>query len=126
MKRTMAWLTGSLLALAAVPAFAGMATQIWHCEMHDDATEEQFLEHATEWAAAARKLPGGEKMKFSVHFPVAVQHVGETDILIIMTLPTFADWGKFWDVYPDSDAAQLEGRSVDCTVSSVWEEKVID
>ena len=125
MKRTMAWLTGSLLALA-VPAFASMATQIWHCEMHDDATEEQFLEHTAEWVAAARKLPGGEKMKLSVQFPVAAQPVGDTDVLIIMTLPTFADWGKFWDAYPDSDAAQLEERSMDCPSSAVWEEKVID
>lgn len=125
MKRIMIWLSGCLLALAAGPALAGTPMQIWQCEVDDETTEEELLEHAAEWAAIARKLPGAEKMKFAVHFPVAAQPAGETDILITMTLPSFEDWGKFWDAYPDSDAADMEGRLVDCPDSAVWEEEVI-
>jgi hypothetical protein len=126
MKRTTACLTGSLLALAAMPALAGTPIQIWQCDLKDEVTEEQFHQFAGEWAAEVRKLPGSEKMKLSIYHPVAAHPAGDTDVLIAMSLPSFEDWGKFWDAYPNSDAAELEGRAVECPSSSVWEQKVIE
>lgn len=127
MKRITIWLTGCWLALSAGPVLAGTPMQMWHCELDDEATEEALLEHIAAWASAARKLPGAEKMKFAAHFPVAAQPAGESDILITMTLTSFEDWGKFWDAYPDSDAADLEdGGPIDCPASSVWEEELIE
>jgi hypothetical protein len=112
------------LALAAVPAYAAEATQVWRCEMDDDATEQQVKAMAQDWLKAAKSLPGGQRIKATVYFPVAADYTDEIDILFVVTVPSFEEWGKFWDNYGGSAAAQVEKRNqslVVCPDSSVWE-----
>jgi hypothetical protein len=112
------------LMLVAAPAFSAEATQMWKCELDDDASEEDVMAQAREWLQAAKKLEGGQGLKASVLFPVAVNVTGQTDLMFIVTAPSFEAWGKFWDNYVNSPAAELEDRhdqKVVCPDSAVWE-----
>ena len=114
----------SVLMLVAAPAFSAEATQMWKCELDDDASEKDVMAQAREWLQAAKKLEGGQGLKASVLFPVAVNVTGQTDLMFIVTAPSFEAWGKFWDNYVNSPAAELEDRhdqKVVCPDSAVWE-----
>ena len=106
---------------AAAPLGDAVAMQVWRCELKDDATEEMVLEAAEEWLAAAKKVKGGENLQMYVKFPVVVNATGEIDLLLIILAPTFKEWGRFWDGYRDSEAAELEGRHVVAPDSTMWE-----
>lgn len=117
-------LMSMIFMLAAVSAGAGPATHVWRCEMEDDATEEDVEEIAKEWLTAARAIPGGDKLEAYVYFPVAVNAPGEIDFLYVVVAPSFEAWGKFWDAYPDSAAADVDegtGSKTACPDSALWE-----
>ena len=122
MKTMMRGLLVLLMMVVAVPVFSGEATQMWRCELDDDATEAEVLAYAGEWLKAAKKLNGGANIESQVFFPVAVNATGEMDLMYVLTLPTFEEWGKFWDAYPGSEAAKLEANEmVVCPDSVLWE-----
>lgn len=125
MGRFLSCILGAMMLIAITPAFAGgAATQMWRCELDDDATEEQVLASAQKWLAAARTMAGGENLEASVYFPVAVNSNGETDMLFVISAPTFKEWGRFWDGYADSPASKLDnenGEIVVPTDSALWE-----
>ena len=124
MKRTVLWTLVLLVLFVAAPGYSGEAVQMWKCEMDDSVSEDQAEEHAAKWLAAAKKLPGGENLKAYVYFPVAVNMTGETDLMYIVVAPSFEEWGKFWDAYDDSDAADIEEDAQEmivCPDSAVWE-----
>lgn len=121
MKSKMAWTIGLILAFAANNAIASKAMQMWRCGLEDGVTEEEVVEGLTEWVAKVRKLDGGENIEGHVLFPIAVNAPDHTDMVLIVTMPTFAEWGRFWDVYPDSEAAANESDQIFCPDSTVWE-----
>ena len=121
MKLSLRLTLAAFLMVLAFPAYSGMAVQMWKCGMEEGVTEEDLEAKAKAWLAEARKVDGGENIEAYVLFPVAVNAVGETDFMYVITTPTFAEWGKFWDVYPDSAAADLEGGGTFCPDSVVWE-----
>ena len=76
------------------------------------------------WFEAAKKLNGAANMEAYVYFPVAVNATGENDGMFVVTTPTFEDWGKFWDAYEGSEAADIEVENEEmivCPDSAVWE-----
>ena len=91
-----------------------------------DETEEAIEAKAAKWLAAVRKLDGGENLNAYVMFPIAVNATGETDMMFVVTAPTFAEWGKFWDAYPDSEVAANEEGLVVCPDSVIWESTKIE
>lgn len=114
----------SMLMIVAVPAYSGgVATQIWRCELDDDASEKDVKAHAAKWLKAAKTMKGGENLEAYVYFPVAVNNMAETDLIFMVTVPTFAEWGTFWDSYGGSAAAAAdkENKLVACPGSAVWE-----
>jgi hypothetical protein len=113
----------STLLVAAAPAFSGVAMQIWRCEMEEGATEEGILANASKWLKAAKTIKGGENLQVTVHFPVAVNATDKVDLLLILTVPTFEEWGRFWDSYIDSPAAEIhsENKMIICPNSVVWQ-----
>jgi hypothetical protein len=124
MNKTTRFLFILLFTFMAAPAFAGTPTQMWACEMTDDATEEAVLAQAEAFVEGARKIPGGENIKARVLFPVAVNSMGNADVWFVVTAPSFEAWGKFWDHFPDSDLADKEGaedEAVVCPDSALWE-----
>ena len=113
-------------SLAAVQALAGSPVQVWKCQINDEMGEEELVKYSGQWADAASKVPGGESMSNQVYFPVAVGADGNgTDLLFISSWPNFEDYGKFWDAYPDSDAAAMEGGAMSCHGSQLWEDMSI-
>ena len=95
--------------------------QMWNCGIAEDASEEDVEARASEWLKAVRKIDGGENIEVHILFPVAVNATGETDLVFVVTMPTFTEWGKFWDAYPASDAAAAEDGHTFCPDSVVWE-----
>ena len=114
-----------MLMIVAAPAYAAEATQMWKCEMDDDATEEEVTAIAQEWLKTAKTMEGGERLKAYVYFPVAVNAIGETDVWFVVVAPSFAEWGKFWDNYVDSPAAaeadKRNQEKIVCPDSALWE-----
>jgi hypothetical protein len=119
------WMTVAVMAIAVSPAFAGgKATQMWRCELQDDATEDQVVAAAEKWLATAKTMKGGENFEAYVYFPVAVNANGESDLIFVVVAPSFSEWGEFWDGYKDSAAAKLDQENqefVDPTDSGLWE-----
>jgi hypothetical protein len=103
---------------------SGKAMQIWRCELDDEATEEQVLEHAQKWLAAARTLKGGKNLELYVKFPVVVNATNQIDLLLVLVAPSFKEWGQFWDAYGNSDAGDHELTAQEflvCPDSTMWE-----
>jgi len=124
MKNLLGLVFVALLLVVAAPAYSGEAVQMWKCEVDDAVNEDQVEAHAANWLAAAKKVPGGENLEAYVLFPVAVNATGEMDVMFVVVAPSFAEWGKFWDGYGDSDAADIEEDSAEmivCPDSVVWE-----
>jgi len=114
----------SILMVVAVPAYSGgSAMQMWKCEMDDDATEKHVKEKAAEWLKAAKTMKGGKNLEAYIYFPVAVNDMGETDLIFTLVAPSFAEWGQFWDSYSGSAAAAADKQNelVNCPDSAVWE-----
>jgi hypothetical protein len=129
MKSLLGLVIVAVLVFGAVPAYSAEAVQMWRCEIDDAVTEDQAEEHAAKWLAAAKKLPGGENFKAYVLFPVAVNATGEMDLMYVVSAPSFEEWGKFWDGYGDSDAADIEEDAQEmivCPDSVVWEKVEIE
>jgi hypothetical protein len=115
---------GPTMAMKGAAPSAHKATQMWRCEMDDDATEEQVMEGAQKWIAAANTMKGGKNLEAYVYHPVAVNATREIDMVFVVTAPTFKEWGEFWDGYPDSPAAAVEEdteKFVICPDSTLWE-----
>lgn len=112
---------GVVMLLSAGPAFSGQAMQMWNCGLEDGVTEEDVERSASNWLKAARKLDGGKNLEAMVLFPVAVNATGETDLIFMVTAPSFAEWGRFWDVYPSSNVAGNEDNGTFCPESVLWE-----
>ena len=113
-----------MLVVVAAPAYAGEASHTWKCEMNGDTTEEEVIAMAQGWLKVAKAIKGGERLKASVHFPVAVNAIGEIDFFFVVVAPSFEEWGRFWDSYGGSQAAAIEEEHNDkiiCPDSAVWE-----
>jgi len=119
MKRAIA---GLILALSGAAVFAGPAVQGWDCALKDGVEEDGLMEHAPKWLEAARKVDGGENLQGRIFFPVAIPSSAHTDVKVVLRWPNFSEYGRFWDAYPESDAAELEGKALDCAGSALWEE----
>ncbi len=114
--------TLSALCLISPLANAGTPTHMWKCQLNDDLSEEQVLKHAADWKKAAETLPGGDGITQQIHFPVAVGADGlGTDLIYTVKWPSFGAYGAFWDVYPESEAAEMEGETMSCHGSALWE-----
>lgn len=114
----------SMFLLFTAPAFAGSPIQLWHCEMDDEATEEAVIAGLERWVAASKEVEGGANINARVMFPVVVNAVATFDLWVIISTPTFAEWGLFWDHYPDSDAGDVEEDNAElfiCPGSALWE-----
>jgi hypothetical protein len=126
MQTRIVWVLGLVMMLAAGPAYSGAAMQMWNCGLEGDVTEEDVEARAAEWLEGVRKIDGGANIEAMVLFPIAVNASGETDLIFMVTAPTFAEWGRFWDAYPDSEIGATEGEGMFCPDSVIWEAIKID
>lgn len=106
------------------PAQAAQAMQTFQCEEGDGATEEKLEEIGSNWLKAAKTMKGGENLKMSIHYPVVAKMPGNSDFLVVIIAPSFAEWGTFWDGYKDSPAEMVDqeyGELAICPDSALWE-----
>lgn len=114
-----------MLIVVAAPAYSVEVKHISICEMNEGTTEDQVDAMAGAKLKALRQMPGGEAAKVQVFWPVAVSNTGNIDFWVVVTFPSSADFGKFWDAYQDASPAAraddlLEGK-VECPDSMLWE-----
>ena len=124
MKTIVGLMLVSMLMIVAAPAYSGgVAMQMWKCELDEDASEQDVKDMAAKWLKAAKTMKGGENLEAYVNFPVAVNNMGETDMIFTIIAPSFAEWGMFWDSYGGSAAAEVDKQDdmVDCPNSALWE-----
>jgi hypothetical protein len=125
MKKILGVVFVCVLLLAAGPAFADKASQLWKCEMDNEVHEDDVIVMAKAWIKLAKSVEGGENLKGYLRFPVAVNMMGDSDFFLELVFPTFVEWGKFWDNYSGSEAAVMEDANAEagvvCPDSAVWE-----
>lgn len=102
------------LALGVTPALSDEAWQGFECKLVGEATEDEVIDAAEKWLAAARTMKGGEKMKLRVLIPHAAAS-GDIDFLFVLQAPSFGAWGTFWDNYDGSPAHKIDEESDDIT-----------
>ena len=118
----------STLAMAAAPAHAAVAWQVFDCELVDDKTEADVIAAAKKWLKAARTMKGGEELQVSIHFPAAAASLG-SDFKLILKSPSFAAWGTFWDGYEGSAAHKVDQENDEitaCPSSALFEAVAIE
>jgi hypothetical protein len=121
MKKKIMLLLGMSMIFSVGAAHAGEPMQMWNCGMEDGVTEADVTENAKAWLEAARKVDGGENIEIAILWPVVVNASGETDFIFLARLPTFAEWGRFWDAYPTSAVSENENDMTFCPDSVLWE-----
>ncbi len=98
-------LGGACLLFAGIASADGM-TQVWECELEDDATVEQLESVSRKWADAARKIDGSSELEVYLEFPMAGEELAE--FMFVMALPSATAWGQFVDGYEGSDAEAVD------------------
>lgn len=124
MKKILGLMLVAVLLISVAPAYAVRVSQVFSCELDDDATEAEVKAGAKKWLEAAKGMKGGENLEAWVYFPVAVNDMGESDLLFFIVAPSFAEWGEFWDNYEGSPAAKVDKENqemVVCPDSALWE-----
>ncbi len=120
----------STLMIVAAPTYSAEVAQVYSCEQDDDASEQDLRDSASEWLKAAKTMKGGENMGVDLYFPIAVAATGETDFLMVITTPSFAEWGVFWDGYEGSPASKVDQEGSDdnaiCPDSALWEKVSVE
>ena len=123
MKIILSSIVVATLAMGAMPAFADEAWQAFECKLVDEHTEDEVLDAAEKWLTAARTMQGGEKMELRVLIPHAAGS-SEADFLFVLSAPSFAAWGTFWDNYEGSPAHKIDEEAdaiTVCPISRLYE-----
>lgn len=123
MKKLVLLMLTSMLMVIAGPAWSDQAVHMLSCEQDEETTDAQVEKISKEWLKAAKGVKGGEHMNLRLNFPVAAK-AGEVDFLIILTAPSFAEWGMFMDNYAGSAAEKIDDKyqdDLDCGDGSLWE-----
>jgi hypothetical protein len=115
----------TVFAFGVTPALSDEAWQTYECRIDSegDATEDDVIAAAEKWLAAARKVPGGEKLELRVLIPHAAASA-HTDFLYVLWAPSFESWGRFWDNYEGTEAHKIDEESdeiTDCPSSRLFE-----
>jgi hypothetical protein len=115
MKIILSSIVVATLAMGAMPAFADKAWQAFDCQLVGKQTADDVLGAAEKWLTAARTMQGGEKVELRVLIPHATGS-GEHDFLFVLSAPSFAAWGMFWDNYEGSLAHKIDEETDAITI----------
>jgi hypothetical protein len=114
-------LTATALSCACTLANADVI-QVWNCKMHDGKTAADLQAVSSAWLAAAKQLPGNEKLEVWHNFPVAA-NVGDGGFSFVTITPDFQAWGKATEAYPGSGAEETDQaweEVASCSGNSLW------
>lgn len=121
MNVTIRLLTATALSCTFTMAQADVI-QAWDCKMRTGKTAADLQAVSSGWLAAAKKLPGNEKLEVIHNFPVAA-NAGEGGFLFITITPDFKSWGSAAAAYPEpgvEKANQAWDAVASCSGSSLW------
>jgi len=113
----------AMMTLFAGSAYASGVAHVFACEEGDDADEEKIEAAASKWLKAARSMKGGANLQATIYYPSAA-NLNTGDLLFVVTAPSHAEWGMFWDGYKDSPAEAADMASPDvvvCPSSNLFE-----
>jgi hypothetical protein len=123
----------AMFLVTSAPVYANEeydVVQIWACEMEEGTTEAEVEAIAADTLKAVRSMEGGAETNMKVFFPAVMSSSSSTDFYMVMSAPSFTDWGKIWDAYQDDSAlAQSEDRTqgkVVCPDSVLWESHAVE
>ena len=122
-KIIIASLTASLMCLFTPAVYADSVQHQWFCHRLDTATMDDVIAATAAWNKVGKiKNAGGEKMKLSLKFPVAVDTI-DGDFIIVNTFSDLQAWAAFTDGYKDSAAGSAEEdwyKVATCLGSEIW------
>jgi hypothetical protein len=96
--------------------------QVWDCKLQEGKTNANLEAASSVWLAAAKKLPGNDKLEAWHNFPVAA-NAGDGDFSFVTITPDFKAWGEATEAYPGSStdkADQAWAEVASCSGSSLW------
>jgi hypothetical protein len=96
--------------------------QVWSCQLQEGKTATDLQAVSSAWLAAARKLPGNEKLEAMQNFPVAAK-VADGGFTFVTVTSDFKAWGKAAEAYPGSGAEKADlawAEVASCNGSSLW------
>lgn len=112
------------VAAFATPAAANQFDHVWSCELRLGKTLDDARAIARTWLATARSMRNGERLQVSIRYPIIVGK-SENRFDFVMTAPSLAVWGAFYDTYDDgSPIAEADVKFADvasCSGSTLWE-----
>jgi len=96
--------------------------QVFNCKMKEGKAATELQAVSSAWLAAAKKLPGNEKLELWLRFPVAA-NVGDGEFSFVTRTPDFKDWGAATEAYSSSGMEETD-QALDevayCSGSSLW------
>ncbi len=113
----------SALMMVSTLAWSGEAVYVLSCEQANDASEDDVTAVVAEWLAEAKQVKGGENLNAFAMFPMAAT-MGSHDLMIIITAPSFEEWGRFIDAFEGNEASEVDNKFADtviCPDSALWE-----
>ena len=113
----------SALMMLSTFAWSSEAVYVLTCEQANDKSEDDVIAVVAEWLAEAKQVKGGENLNAFAMFPMAAT-MGSHDLLVIITAPSFEEWGRFIDAYEGNEASEVDNRFADtviCPDSALWE-----
>ena len=116
-------LTASLMCLFTAPVYADSVEHQWNCHRLDSATMDDVIAATSVWFKAAKTNEGGENMKLSLKFPIAVDTI-DGDFIQVVVFADTKEWGDFTHNYKDSPAGKAEDAWYEvatCLGSEIWQ-----
>lgn len=123
MKTTVGLMLIFFLMIVAAPACSAEVVQIFNCQQHDNAADEDIKAVAAEWLKAAKKMKGGANLQVYVRYPI-VGNIGENDFAFVLRVPSLEEWAAFTSGYKGSVLEKIDDKLFelcDCPNSSLWE-----
>ena len=113
----------SALMMLSTFAWSAEAVYVLSCEQAKHASEDDVIAVVAEFLAEAKQVSGGENLNAFAMFPMAAT-MGSYDLMIIITTPSFEEWGRFIDAYEGNEASEVDNKFADtviCPDSALWE-----
>ncbi len=95
---------------------------VFSCKMKEGKTAADLQAVSSAWLAAAKKLPGNEKLEVWHNFPLAA-NVGDGEFSFVTITPDFQAWGKATEAYFGAgmeETDQAWDEVAYCSGSSLW------
>ena len=124
LRRTSCWIYLVATVAWSTNAQATDFEHVWSCELLPGQGLDDARAAAADWLRAAHSMPGGNEIRVSLRWPIAVAESAER-FEFVLRMPSLEDWGRFYDRYdpgsPVGKADEAFARVASCSGSTLWE-----